>query len=170
MVWALTCTPAGSSQKDVYKRHTWKSTKEASLGAAEQGMTLMRRPPRHNAPPLFRRAVTNSIRTVYVREARYALGYNDILYSIQSRTELQDTVAAIRSLAHQYPTLAHMHCVVLVRGQVTRVPCFPDCEGAFSVSPRTTLASRPFIGRLAGIQGTYVTGDPVLLATRRLGT
>ncbi|HEX5158159.1 MAG TPA: DUF5615 family PIN-like protein [Ktedonobacterales bacterium] len=64
-----------------------------------------------------RRLILITKDTDFLREVRYALGHDGILYVVQSRTELQDTVAAAVSLASQYPSLANIRFIVRVGGQ-----------------------------------------------------
>jgi predicted nuclease of predicted toxin-antitoxin system len=60
--------------------------------------------------------------TDFTRSVRYALGHDGILRVTQSKTELQDTVTAVVSLASQYPSLANLRFIILAGGQVQPVP------------------------------------------------
>ena len=67
-----------------------------------------------------RRLILITKDTDFLRELRYAIGHDGILWVTQSRTELQDTVTATLSLASQYPALANMRFIVHAGGQVSR--------------------------------------------------
>jgi len=60
--------------------------------------------------------------TDFLRQVRYALGHEGILYVTQSRSELQDTVTATLALATHYPSLANRRFIVEIGGQTRAVP------------------------------------------------
>lgn len=69
-----------------------------------------------------RRLILITKDTDFVRQIRYALGHDGILYVTQSRTELPDTTAAVLSLAHHSLSLANMRFIIQVGGRFTLVP------------------------------------------------
>jgi predicted nuclease of predicted toxin-antitoxin system len=77
-------------------------------------------------PEIFREAQQRRLILItkdrdFIREVRYALGHDGILYVTQSRSELPDTVTAIQALATQYQSLANMRVVIQVGGLVLHV-------------------------------------------------
>ena len=60
--------------------------------------------------------------TDFIRQLRYALGHDGILYVTQSKSELRDTVAATLDLASRYTSLANLRFIITVGGQPQIVP------------------------------------------------
>ncbi|HEX8033445.1 MAG TPA: DUF5615 family PIN-like protein [Ktedonobacterales bacterium] len=88
---------------------------------ADVGLTGLATDPAIFAETQQRRLLLITKDTDFLREARYALGHDGILYITQSQTELQDTVAAILSLTQQHASLANMRFMILAGGQISRV-------------------------------------------------
>jgi predicted nuclease of predicted toxin-antitoxin system len=89
---------------------------------ADVGLTGLATDPDIFSEAQHRRLILVTKDTDFIREVRYALGHDGIVYVTQSRTELQDGVSAIMNLANQYATLANMRLEVLPGGQVIHVP------------------------------------------------
>lgn len=81
------------------------------------GLTGLATDPEIFAEAQQRRLILITKDTDFLREVRYALGHDGILYVVQLRTELQDTIAAVLSLASQYSSLANMRVIIRVGGQ-----------------------------------------------------
>jgi predicted nuclease of predicted toxin-antitoxin system len=58
--------------------------------------------------------------TDFLKQQRYALGHEGILYVRQSRTELNDTLAVVVDLAAQYSSLANMRFTIEPGGHAVR--------------------------------------------------
>jgi predicted nuclease of predicted toxin-antitoxin system len=89
---------------------------------ADVGLTGLATDPEIFAEAQQRRLTLITKDTDFVRDVRYALGHDGILYISQSRTELQDTVTAVLSLATQYPSLVNMRFIIQVGGSSAQVP------------------------------------------------
>ncbi len=89
---------------------------------AEVGLTGLATDPEIFAEAQQRRLVLITKDTDFVREVRYALGHHGLLYVTQSRTELQDTVAAVLRLATQYASLVNLRVIIQVGGSIALVP------------------------------------------------
>ena len=87
---------------------------------ADVGLTGLALDPEIFAEAQQRRLILITKDTDFLREVRYAIGHDGILWVTQSRTELQDTVTAALTLAAQYPSLANMRFIIHVGGQVSR--------------------------------------------------
>jgi len=87
---------------------------------ADVGLTGLATDPEIFAEAQRRRLILITKDTDFLREVRYAIGHDGILWVTQSRTELQDIVTAALTLAAQYPSLANMRFIVHVGGQVSR--------------------------------------------------
>jgi uncharacterized protein with PIN domain len=59
--------------------------------------------------------------TDFIRQFQYTIGHDGIFFVTQSRTELQDTVIAIASLADSDTTIAHRRFIILIGGQTREV-------------------------------------------------
>ena len=88
---------------------------------AEVGLTGLATDPEIFSEAQQRRLILITKDTDFIREVRYALGHDGILYVRQSRSELQDTVSAALALASQYSSLANMRFIIEVGGQVQQV-------------------------------------------------
>jgi predicted nuclease of predicted toxin-antitoxin system len=88
---------------------------------ADVGLTGLATDPEIFAEAQQRRLILITKDTDFLREVRYAIGHDGILWVTQSRTELQDTVTATLSLAAQYLSLANMRFIIRAGGQVSRV-------------------------------------------------
>jgi predicted nuclease of predicted toxin-antitoxin system len=86
------------------------------------GLTGLAKDPEIFAEAQQRRLILITKDTDFLRELRYALGHDGILYVTQSRTELQDTVTAVLDLASRYLTLRNMRFTIHVGGSVSPVP------------------------------------------------
>lgn len=60
--------------------------------------------------------------TDFIRDVRYALGHSGILYVVQSRTELQDSITGALHVARLYPSLDSMRFIVQPGGLVVKAP------------------------------------------------
>jgi predicted nuclease of predicted toxin-antitoxin system len=89
---------------------------------ADAGLTGLATDPEIFAEAQQRRLILVTKDTDFIRQVRYALGHDGILYITQSRTELQDTMTAVLGLATQYSSLLHERFIIQVGGAVTRVP------------------------------------------------
>jgi predicted nuclease of predicted toxin-antitoxin system len=87
---------------------------------ADVGLTGLAKDPEIFAEAQRRRLILITKDTDFLREVRYALGHDGILYVTQTRTELQDTVTAVLVLANQYPALTNMRFTIQAGGQVSR--------------------------------------------------
>lgn len=87
---------------------------------ADVGLTGLATDPEIFAEAQQRRLIIITKDTDFLRELRYALGHDGILYVAQSRTELADTVSAVLALAAQYTSLANMRFRVQPGGQFIR--------------------------------------------------
>lgn len=85
---------------------------------ADVGLTGLAKNTELFAEAQQRRLILITKDTDFLRELRYALGHDGILYVTQTRTELQDTVSAILTLANQYPSLANMRFIIQAGGRV----------------------------------------------------
>jgi predicted nuclease of predicted toxin-antitoxin system len=88
---------------------------------ADVGLTGLAKDPEIFAEAQERRLILITKDTDFLREVRYALGHDGILYGTQTRTELQDTVSATLTLAGQYQSLANMRFNIQAGGHVSRV-------------------------------------------------
>ncbi len=84
------------------------------------GLTGLATDPEIFAESQQRKLILITKDTDFLKQVRYALGHYGILHVMQSRTELQDTVAAVISLAAQYSTLVNMRFTIRVGGQPER--------------------------------------------------
>ena len=84
------------------------------------GLTGLAKDPEIFAEAQHRRLILITKDTDFLREVRYAIGHDGILYVVQSRTELQDTVTALLNLAAQYPSLANLRFTIRIGGQPER--------------------------------------------------
>src|SRR5579883_2381359 len=100
------------------KRRLLDASFTALFQHSDVGLTLLTTHPEIFAETQQRRLIIITKDTDFLRELRYALGHDGILYVTQSRTELQDTVTAILDLAAHYPSLANMRFMVQIGGQV----------------------------------------------------
>ena len=89
---------------------------------ADVGLTGLATDPVIFAEAQQRRVVLITKEVDFVREVRYALGHEGILYVTQTRTELLDTVTAVLSLASQYPSLVNLRYIIQAGGSLVRVP------------------------------------------------
>lgn len=94
----------------------------AVLQLADVGLTGLAFDPEIFAEAQQKRLILITKDTDFIREVRYALGHDGILFVTQSKTELQDTSAAALALATQYPSLANRRFIILPGGQVQAVP------------------------------------------------
>lgn len=86
----------------------------AVLQLPDVGLTGLAKDPEIFAEAQQRRLILITKDTDFLRQLRYALGHDGILYVAQSRTELPDTVTAVL-------TLANMRFEIRAGGQVLRV-------------------------------------------------
>lgn len=84
------------------------------------GLTGLATDPEIFAEARHQRLILITKDTDFLRELRYAIGHDGILFVVQSRTELQDTVTALLTLAAQIPSLANMRYIVRIGGQPER--------------------------------------------------
>ena len=89
---------------------------------AEVGLSGLATDPEIFAEAQQRRLILITKDTDFVRDVRYVLGHDGILYVTQSRTELQDTVTAALALASQFSALANKRFIVQVGGTVVQAP------------------------------------------------
>lgn len=89
---------------------------------ADVGLTGLATDPELFAEAQGRQLTLITKDTDFVRDVRYALGHRGILYVVQSRTELHDTVASVQYLASQHLTLENMRFSIQPGGAVTQFP------------------------------------------------
>jgi predicted nuclease of predicted toxin-antitoxin system len=94
----------------------------AVLQLTDVGLTGLATDPEIFAEAQRRRLILITKDTDFIRQARYALGHDGILYVVQSKSELQDTIAAAIALAAQYTSLANLRFVIQIGGQPQQVP------------------------------------------------
>jgi predicted nuclease of predicted toxin-antitoxin system len=94
----------------------------AVLQLADVGMTGLATDPQIFSEAQTRRLILITKDTDFIRQVRYALGHDGILFVTQSRTELTDTVSAALSLSSQFSSLANLRFIIQVGGQVSHVP------------------------------------------------
>jgi predicted nuclease of predicted toxin-antitoxin system len=87
----------------------------------EVGLTGLATDPEIFSEAQQRRLILITKDTDFIREVRYALWHDGILYVRQSRTELQDTVSAALTLTGQFSSLVNMRFIVEVDGRVQQV-------------------------------------------------
>lgn len=95
------------------------------LQLADVGLTGLAKDPEIFAEALHRRLILITKDTDFIRQQRYALGHDGILYVVQSRTELRDTVSAALALAGQYSSLTNMRLAIEPGGKTTAIPPHP---------------------------------------------
>jgi predicted nuclease of predicted toxin-antitoxin system len=88
---------------------------------ADVGLTGLAKDPEIFSEAQQRRLILITKDTDFLREIRYALGHDGILFVTQTRTELRDTVSAVLTLASQYQSLANKRFNIQAGGQVSRV-------------------------------------------------
>lgn len=91
------------------------------LQLTDVGLTGLARDPEIFAEAQQQGLILITKDTDFIRDVRYALGHDGILYVTQSRTELADTVTAALRLANQYLALTIMRFVIHAGGTVLRV-------------------------------------------------
>ena len=91
------------------------------LQLADIGLTGLATDPEMIAEAQQRRLILITKDTDFIRDVRYALGHDGILYVTQSRTELDDTVKGARDLASQYSALTNMRFVIHAGGAVSHI-------------------------------------------------
>lgn len=89
---------------------------------ADVGLTGLATDPEIFAEAQQRRLILITKDADFIRQVRYALGHDGILFVTQSRLELQDTETSALALARTYSSLANMRFIIHIGGQVTRVP------------------------------------------------
>ena len=89
---------------------------------ADVGLTGLATDPEIFAEAQQRRLILITKDTDFVRNIRYAIGHSGILYVVQSRTELQDTVTAALHIANLHPSLENLRFIIQVVGLVAQVP------------------------------------------------
>ena len=94
----------------------------AVLQLPDVGLTGLAKDPEIFTEAQQHRLILITKDTDFIRQVRYALGHDGILYVTQSKTEVQDTVAAVLYLAGQYPSLVNLRFTIQVGGQVQQVP------------------------------------------------
>lgn len=94
----------------------------AVLQLADVGLTGLATDPEIFSEAQQHRLMLITKDTDFIRDVRYALGHDGILYVTQSKTELQDTVAAVLALASQHASLVNLRIIIQVGGQVQVVP------------------------------------------------
>jgi predicted nuclease of predicted toxin-antitoxin system len=87
---------------------------------ADVGLTGLALDPDIFAEAQQRRLILITKDTDFLKQPRYALGHDGILYVQQSRTELNDTLAAIVALSSQYSSLANMRFTIEPGGRAVR--------------------------------------------------
>jgi predicted nuclease of predicted toxin-antitoxin system len=103
------------------KRHLLDAGFSAVFQLADVGLTGLATDPEIFAEAQQQRLILITKDTDFLREVRYALGHDGILYVVQSRTELQDTVTAVVNLAAQYSSLANLRFTIRIGGQPERM-------------------------------------------------
>ena len=92
----------------------------AVMQLGDVGLTGLAGDPEIFAEAQQRRLILITKDTDFLKQPRYALGHDGILYVRQSRTELNDTLAAIVDLAAQYSSLANMRFTIESGGRAAR--------------------------------------------------
>lgn len=103
------------------KRELLSAGFSAVLQLADVGLTGLAKDPEIFSETQQRRLILITKDTDFIRETRYALGHDGILYVTQTKTELRDTTVAILILAGQYQSLANMRFVIQIGGQVVYI-------------------------------------------------
>lgn len=93
----------------------------AMFQLADVGLSGLAKDPEIFAETQQRRLILITKDTDFIRDLRYALGHDGILYVTQSRMELRNTASAVAALASQYPSLANLRFVIEIGGSIRQV-------------------------------------------------
>ena len=92
------------------------------LQLADVGLTGLATDPEIFSEAQSRRLILITKDTDFIRQVRFALGHDGILFVTQSKSELHDSVTATLGLANQFASLANMRFIIHIGGQIIQVP------------------------------------------------